>query len=98
MMDTLFSDPNGCVLATFCPRVGDDVPSVKVFRSDARQTFDYGDNSATLPAVRMEIRVSDVPVIKAGDRLVIGTERYTIRSLEKDDAALLWKLDVDPVR
>lgn len=96
MIGTLFADPNCGQDATYCPQVGPDI-AVRVLRSDLRQESIFGDASAVLPAVLIELRVADVAQVKEHDNIKIGTSVWRVMSFQKDDAGTLWKLNVDPV-
>jgi hypothetical protein len=94
----IFADPNLAVDALW--RVGGagaGVP-VRVTLSNPDETVAFGERAIAYEARRVELLVSAVPVLAAGDTIEIDGEVYPVINRPKRDAdRLVWSADLgDP--
>ena len=77
-IDSLFADPNiGEDALWKAGGVGAGV-AVRIIRKSPDRMADFGNSSAVLPTVGIDIRRSQAATITEGDLIVIGAETYRI--------------------
>jgi hypothetical protein len=95
-IDVLFVDPNlGCA-ATYEPADGDPFP-VRVIARRADVTTDFGEARLWSETSTFDVRVSEVPEPRPGDRIVFGDETFVVQGAPmRDRERLVWTLDARP--
>lgn len=92
--DVLFADPNLGSAATFLPLAGGS-SSVRVITRAPDVYRDVGSSMVETPTLTLEVRVSECPVIVAGDRFVVGSTTFTVQGAPlRDELQLMWQVDV----
>ena len=92
--DALFADPNLGSAVTFMPLAGGS-SAVRVITRMPDVFRDVGSSVVETPTLTLEVRVSECPVIVAGDRFVVGSVTYTVQGVPlRDDLQLMWQVDV----
>ena len=93
-IDTLFSDVNLAVSATYSPAVGAPVAvqAIKTSTEDRTGLFDGGH---VVRKQKLNIRVSEVATVASGDQVTIGAVTYSITNPQiKDDNQLIWSMEL----
>ena len=95
-IDTLFTDPNLSVAATYTPLVGDASTVRAVVRKpdDVDPIFQTG---AVVPKYLADVRVSDLATPVEGDSITIpvgGTTYKVARPARTDPDQLIWTLSL----
>ena len=93
-IDALFADPNLARHATYQPADGDPFP-VRVIARRTDAIADFGDSRLWSETTRFDLRVSEVPDPRPGDRLVLDGEAFVVQGEPvRDSERLVWTLDV----
>jgi hypothetical protein len=93
-IDVLFTDPNLSIPVTYTPIAGGpvDVQAIKTSTEDRTGLFDGGH---VVRKQKLNIRVSDVATVAAGDSVTIGVDWYTVANPQiKDDNQLIWSMEL----
>jgi hypothetical protein len=92
----LFADPNIGRDATYTPSAGEPFP-VRVIARRADAITEFGAARLWSETTRFDVRVSEVPSARPGDRLVLENETFVIQGEPvRDRERLVWTLDVRP--
>jgi len=95
-IDALFADPNLAHEATYEPAEGDPL-AVRVIARRPDALTDFGDAKLWSATAVFDVRVSEVPNPRPGDRLVLDEETFTIQGEPvRDSERLIWTLDTRP--
>jgi hypothetical protein len=95
-IDDLFADPNLAADAVFLPEGEEPIP-VRVIARRPDRVLEFGDARLHAETAVFEVRVSEVPNPRPGDRLDVGGEMFVIQGEPiRDSARLVWTLDVRP--
>jgi hypothetical protein len=96
-VDTLFADPHIARDAVYV--AGGSAPVlVRVVARRADAIIDFGDARLWSETTRLDLRVSDVPNPRAGDRIEIDGEAFLIQGEPvRDRERLVWTVDLRPV-
>ncbi|MBP7242400.1 hypothetical protein [Amaricoccus sp.] len=95
-IDALFTDPNLGREATYQPALGGSFP-VRVIARRADSITSFGEARLWSEAARFDLRVSEVPTPRPGDRLVLGDEAFVVQGEPvRDGERLVWTLDARP--
>ena len=89
--DSLFNDQNLAADATL--RVGGTGPAqaIRVIRAMPDGFASFGDGRFVVDTVLLNIRLSDAPVLSAGDTVEIAGQLHEIRGTPtRDSARLVW--------
>ncbi len=92
----LFADPNIGRDAVYIADGGAPVP-VRVVTRRADAVTDFGDARLWSETTRIDLRVTDVPNPRPGDRIEIDSEAFLFQGEPvRDRERLVWTLDVRP--
>ena len=95
-VDRLFSDRNIACDAVYEPADGEPRP-VRVIVRRADTVTDFGGARLWSETTRLDLRVSDVPNPRPGDRLVLDGESFVVQGEPvRDRERLVWTLEVRP--
>jgi len=95
-MDALFADDNIAMEAIYTAGGGNPV-LVRVVARRGDNITDFGEAKLWSETQRFDLRVSEVPNPRPGDRLEIGGEAFLIQGEPVRDAErLIWTIDVHP--
>ncbi|HXF89418.1 MAG TPA: hypothetical protein VNK48_13775 [Xanthobacteraceae bacterium] len=95
-IDDLFADPNLAADAVYLPEVGEPV-SVRVITRRPDRVLEFGDARLHAETAVFELRTSEVPNPRPGDRLDVGSGLFVIQGEPvRDSARLIWTLDTRP--
>ena len=95
MIDTLFANPELSQTATYTPVNGSPVTVRVVKASPKQQEWGAFQTHASVPPYIYDVRGSEVGEPKDGDVLVVGAASFKVRSCEKDEEQLVWRLNLD---
>ena len=91
-MDTLVTDPNLGVDATYCAGgVGHGV-AVRVVRSSPDRTGDAFGTEILQATDVLSVATAALPAIAAGDSFAIGPDLLTITYAERDASGTAWRV------
>jgi hypothetical protein len=95
-LGTFFNIDDFAKAGTYKPRAGGtyDVTVILTHHQDRAGLFQTDVQVAGLEGL---IRQSEIPEPAEGDELEIGASRYSVRSHRKDEAEVLWFLDLDEI-
>lgn len=92
-LNTIFSDPNLAVEATYIPLQGAN-KSVKLLTKKPDLYEGIGQSVIDTPTLILEVKVSDCPSLIEGDRFLIGSVTYVVQGVPKRDLdRLIWLVD-----
>jgi len=95
-IDALFTDPNLGGEATYQPADGGPFP-VRVIARRADAVTGFGEVRLWSETTRFDLRVTEVPTPRPGDRLVLGAETFVLQGEPvRDGERLVWTIDVRP--
>lgn len=95
-IDDLFADPNLAADAVFLPE-GEEPVSVRVIARRPDRVLEFGDARLHAETAVFEVRASEVPNPRPGERLEVGGETFVIQGEPvRDSARLVWTLDTRP--
>ncbi len=95
-VDVLFEDPHVAADATYTADGGAPVPIRIVFRRADTITA-FGDAQVWSETTRIDVRVSEVPAPRPGDRIAIGGEAFVVQGEPvRDRERLVWTVDLRP--
>ena len=95
-IDALFADPILARAATYQLADGDQLP-VRLIARRADAIADFGEARLWSETTRFDLRVSEVPSPRPGDRLVLDGTTYTVQGEPvRDRERLIWTLDTSP--
>lgn len=95
-IDDLFADPNIGRDAVYTPEGGAPVP-VRVVAGRADTITDFGDARLWSETTRIDLRVTEVPNPRPGDRIEIGGDAFLIQGEPvRDRERLVWTVDLRP--
>lgn len=96
-IDTLFADPNMAVDAVFQESGVGPGRVIRVIRKAPDAVSEFGQARISQPTTLLDIRASEVPAPKAGDRVNIGPEFYVVQGVpQRDRHRLIWTVDTRP--
>ena len=96
MLDLLFADPNLARDAVYIADGGAPV-LVRIVSRQADAITDFGDARLWSETTRIDLRVTEVPAPRPGDRLEIDGETFHIQGEPvRDRERLVWTLDLRP--
>jgi hypothetical protein len=96
-IDDLFADPNLAVDAVYLPEGGEPI-SVRVIARRPDLVIEFGDARLHAETAVFEVRTSQVPNPRSGDRLEVSGEMFLIQGEPiRDSERLVWTLDTRPV-
>jgi len=84
MTDTVFTDVNFSLAATYTPTVG-IASSVRVIVDDDVEILSMGDSELTDRRTVIGIRQSDIAAPARGDTILVGATTYTVDTVIADD-------------
>jgi hypothetical protein len=99
-IDDLFADPNLAVDAVYLPEGGEPVP-VRLIARRPDRVLEFGEARLHAETAVFDVRTSQGPNPRPGDRLDVGEEMFVIQGEPiRDSARLVWTLrsGVDPER
>jgi hypothetical protein len=93
--NTLFTNLHLSQEATYTPVNGEPV-TVRVVKASPKQeeVALFQTHSSVTPYI-YDVRVTDVPTPQDGAMLVVNGESYRVRSYQKDEEQLVWRLNLD---
>ncbi|MCM2563796.1 hypothetical protein M8756_16855 [Lutimaribacter sp. EGI FJ00015] len=95
-LDVLFADVNVARDAVYAPEGGTPV-LVRVVTRRADETTGFGEARIWSETTRMDLRVSEVPNPRPGDRIEIDGEAFLIQAEPvRDRERLVWTVDLRP--
>jgi len=95
-VDALFADPNIAREATYAPADGNPL-FVRIIARRPDALTEFGDARLWSATAIFDVRVSEVPNPRAGDRLMLGDETFVIQGEPlRDSERLVWSLDTRP--
>ena len=77
-VDDIFTDPLLASAATWHPAGGADGVAVRAFRRAPDQINEWNGARLVVGSVLLEVRTSDAPTLREGDRIEIGAEMLEI--------------------
>ena len=93
-IDALFADPNVGTEATYTPG-GSTLALIRVIARRADALTDFGDARLWSETQIFDLRVTEVPSPRPGDRIEIGGETFVIQGEPvRDRERLIWTVDV----
>jgi hypothetical protein len=96
IIDRLFADPNLGRAAVYAPADGAPFP-VRIIARRADEVTAFGDARLWSETTRIDVRVSEVPSPRAGDRIEIDDETFLIQGEPvRDRERLVWTVDLRP--
>ena len=96
LVDRLFADPNLGRDAVYETAEGQSV-TVRVIARRADAINEFGGGRLWSETTRLDLRVSDVPDPRPGDRIVLDGETFVVQGEPvRDRERLVWTLDVRP--
>lgn len=95
-IDDLFADPNLAADAVFLPDGGEPVP-IRVIARRPDRVLEFGGAQIHAETAMLEVRVSEVPDPRPGDRIEIADEAFLIQGVPiRDRERLVWIVDLRP--
>lgn len=95
-IDDLFADSNLAMDAVYQPEGGEPV-SVRVITRRPDRVLEFGDARLHAETAAFEVRTSQVPNPRPGDRLDVGGEMFVIQGEPaRDSERLVWTLGTRP--
>lgn len=96
-IDALFANSSMAVDAIWQQSgVGPGI-GIRVIRRAPDAMQDFGQARISQPTTLLDIRASQVPAPKAGDRVSIGSEFYVVQGVpQRDRDRLIWTVDTRP--
>jgi len=95
-LDALFADDNIAREAVYTPAGGAPV-LVRVVARRADETTGFGDARIWSETTRLDLRVTEVPQPRPGDRIEIDGEPFLIQGEPvRDRERLVWTVDLRP--
>jgi len=95
-LEALFADDNIARDAVYMPEGGAPV-LVRVVTRRADETIGFGDARIWSETTRVDLRVSEVPNPRPGDRVEIDGEAFLIQGEPvRDRERLVWTVDLRP--
>ena len=96
-IDDLFADPNLARDALWRPGGVGEGTLVRVIVRRGDRISDFGESRVYRPTCVLDVRVSDVPRIEAGDTFAIGDEVYVVQGVPmRDTERLILTVDTYP--
>jgi hypothetical protein len=96
-IDTIFADPNMAADAFWTPRGGWVATPCRLILTRPDDVTDFGGARLVSSTILADVRVTEIASPNAGDRIEIGTERYTIQGKpRRDRERLVWQLELVP--
>ncbi len=96
-IDDLFADPNIACDALWRPGGTGESSVVRVIVRRGDRLSDFGESRIHRPTFVLEVCVSDVPRIEAGDTFTIGDEVYVVQGVPvRDTERLILTVDTYP--
>ena len=96
-VDVLFGNPDLTRQAVYQPAEGEAF-TIRIIARRADTTTDFGDARLWSETSVFDVRVSDVPQPRPGDRLIIGVETFVVQGEPvRDRERLIWTLNTRPV-
>ena len=95
-IDALFADPNVARDATYEPAEGDPVP-IRVIARRPDALTDFADARLWSATAVFDVRVTELPTRRPGDRLMLGGETFVVQGEPvRDRERLVWTLNARP--
>jgi len=95
-IDDLFADPHLAADAVFLPDGGEPI-SVRVIARRPDRVLEFGGARLHAETAILEVRVSEVPNPRPGDRLAVGGEAFVIQGEPvRGSERLVWTVDLRP--
>lgn len=95
-IDDLFADPNLAADAVFLPEGGEPAP-IRIIARRPDRAVEFGDARLHAETAVFEVRATEVPNPRPGDRLDVGGEMFVIQGEPiRDSERLVWTLDTRP--
>ena len=83
----------------FYQRIGKEKIPVRLIIRQPDPLFELGDRHIVVDQLRIDVRVSEIPLLYRGDSFIINDKYYSIEEEPTlDQHQLVWLLDVLPVR
>lgn len=93
-INTIFSDPILSKVATYTPVDGSPVEVRVVKSSPKQQEASMFQTHLSVTPYLYDVRVVEIAAPRDGDVLTVGEETFTVRSYEKDEEQLVWRLNL----
>jgi hypothetical protein len=95
-IDALFADPNIARDAIYTPAAGIPFP-VRVIARRGDLVSEFAERRVAAATVVLDLRLSEVPDPRAGDRIELGGEVLAVQGAPiRDSERLIWTLDTRP--
>ena len=95
-IDDLFADPNLAADAVYLPDAGEPI-AIRIIARRPDRVLEFGGARLHAETAVFEVRVSEVPNPRPGDRLDVGGEAFVIQGEPvRDSERLVWTLDTRP--
>ena len=95
-IDDLFADPNLAGDAVYLPDGGEPI-AIRVIARRPDRVLEFGDARLHAETTFFEVRTSDVPDPRPGDRIEIADEAFLIQGEPvRDRERLVWSIDLRP--
>jgi len=95
-MDAIFQDASMAVDATWTPQGGVPLP-MRVIRKAPDELTSFGAARILSDTTLVDVRVSEMPIPKPSDVIIIGPDTFTIQGEPKRDRErLIWSLELVP--
>lgn len=96
-INTLFDDPNIGIDATYYAGGEGAGVAVRIVWRAPDQVADFGGGRFVARGRMLEVRVSDVAMLSAGDTVTVAGQEYVISGEPLiDDNGLLWRAEARP--
>ena len=97
-VDLIFADQNMAADALWQSGGSGPGTCVRVIRKAPDDIRDFGSARISSDTTMIDVRVSEIPTPKAGDRIMIGSEAYLVQGTpQRDRERLVWSVDTRPV-
>ena len=95
--DRIYANPSMAAAAVWISATTSEERPIRVIRRAPDRITDFGAGRFISDTIMVDVRVSDLPDPRPGDRIVIGVDSFTIQGEPVcDRERLIWSLDLRP--
>lgn len=96
-MDRIFANPSMAVAAVWISATTAEERPVRVIHRAPDRITEFGAGRFVSDTMMVDVRTSDLPDPRKGDRIVIGADSFTIQGEPiHDRERLIWSLELRP--
>lgn len=96
-IDAIFTDPNMAADAVWQEQRIGPATTVRAILRRPDDLTEFGDARILSEITLVDVRVSELPLPRSGDRLTLGADRFVIQGTpRRDRERLVWSIDLRP--